>query len=414
MKKSNNREKDLRNEFDFVNSVFENIPGFIAYVDIETLCYKIVCKPLLATFNKTKDEVLGKYIRTIIGDDNFRIAKPFIDEVKQGKTVSFEQYFIIKNQKRCLSVSYAPHFDNTNKLIGFYIFSNDITLSKDVTQKLEEREHKFRSMFELSPDAACIVDRELGLVIDVNKSAEILYGYTREEMIGQSATVFSAEPEKTVEVIKNASQYIPLRYHKKKDGTIFPINLYSSLIEIQNREYLLFSIHDLSDFVRIQEKLEKQRDDLHRKELEKHDVQRKVIEQQLVHQIIQSLQQNTLIDEIIERLDQIKTDDTAPNSKILNIRNWLLSDKAVIDWETFKSHFDSIDTDFYDKIHYINNKLTSNDIRLCSFLRINLSTKEISLITKQSIRSIEVARYRLRVKLGLGKTVNLNSFFMKL
>ncbi|MDL2296547.1 tetratricopeptide repeat protein [Bacteroidales bacterium OttesenSCG-928-C03] len=71
------------------------------------------------------------------------------------------------------------------------------------------------------------------------------------------------------------------------------------------------------------------------------------------------------------------------------------------------------DNEFYKKLLDQFPSLTKNEMRLCAFLRMNLSSKEISVLTKQSQNSIVVARSRLRKKLNLDESQNLNGYFMK-
>ena len=59
-------------------------------------------------------------------------------------------------------------------------------------------------------------------------------------------------------------------------------------------------------------------------------------------------------------------------------------------------------------------KLLRNEKKLCAFLRLNMTTKEISAITYQSVNSITVARSRLRKKLGIDKDENLIAYLEKL
>ena len=79
-------------------------------------------------------------------------------------------------------------------------------------------------------------------------------------------------------------------------------------------------------------------------------------------------------------------------------------------WKEFEERFNKIHSEFYYKIQK-DFKLTPNERRLCAFLRLNMSSKDISSITGQSIHSIEVARTRLRKKIGLSNTsTNLVDF----
>jgi len=70
-------------------------------------------------------------------------------------------------------------------------------------------------------------------------------------------------------------------------------------------------------------------------------------------------------------------------------------------WEEFETRFHQVHNKFYEKLNETHPNLSPNERKLCAFLRLNMSTKEISSITGQSFRSIEVARTRLRKKLNL-------------
>ena len=67
----------------------------------------------------------------------------------------------------------------------------------------------------------------------------------------------------------------------------------------------------------------------------------------------------------------------------------------------FKEAFNNADKDFIKKLKSIHPNLTPNDLRLCAYLRLNLSSKEIAPLLNISPRSVEVKRYRLRKKMEL-------------
>lgn len=66
--------------------------------------------------------------------------------------------------------------------------------------------------------------------------------------------------------------------------------------------------------------------------------------------------------------------------------------------------------DFYNNLYQKHPDLTSNEKKLSAFIRLNMSSKEISSITFQSVKSIEIARSRLRKKLNLRRNMNLNAY----
>ena len=88
----------------------------------------------------------------------------------------------------------------------------------------------------------------------------------------------------------------------------------------------------------------------------------------------------------------------------------LESDNTQKVWKEFEMRFQNVHNDFYKRLINKFPDLSPNELRLCAFLKLNLNTKEISSITHQSINSIDIARSRLRQKLGLSKEENLISF----
>jgi DNA-binding CsgD family transcriptional regulator len=70
-------------------------------------------------------------------------------------------------------------------------------------------------------------------------------------------------------------------------------------------------------------------------------------------------------------------------------------------WKVFKEAFDGADKDFLKKVKQAHPSLTPNDLRLCAYLRLNLSSKEVAPLLNISVRSVEIKRYRLRKKMDL-------------
>jgi len=83
------------------------------------------------------------------------------------------------------------------------------------------------------------------------------------------------------------------------------------------------------------------------------------------------------------------------------------------DWDLFQEAFNSVDKDFLKKIKGQHPSLTSNDLRLCAYLRLNLSSKEIAPLLNISFKSVEVKRYRLRKKLDLPHESNLTDYILE-
>lgn len=87
-------------------------------------------------------------------------------------------------------------------------------------------------------------------------------------------------------------------------------------------------------------------------------------------------------------------------------------DKTEDNWENFAFHFDKVHSDFLVVLKNRYPDLTASELRLCAYLRMNLSNKEIAQLTNISVRGVEIGRYRLRKKLGLAKETNLFEFLL--
>ncbi len=84
------------------------------------------------------------------------------------------------------------------------------------------------------------------------------------------------------------------------------------------------------------------------------------------------------------------------------------------DWKMFETNFERAHEEFVKKLKSGYPKLTPGDLRLCAYLRMNLSSKEIAPLLGISVRGVENHRYRLRKKMDLEVDVNLNEFMMNL
>jgi AraC family chitin signaling transcriptional activator len=117
-----------------------------------------------------------------------------------------------------------------------------------------------------------------------------------------------------------------------------------------------------------------------------------------------------------EFLNSIKNellDGTEKNvSKVVRIIDKNLNNTD--DWKMFQEAFNNADKKFLDKVKEKHSDLTPNDLRLCAYLRLNLSSKEIAPLLNISPRSVEVKRYRLRKKMNLEHNANLTNYILEI
>ncbi len=89
-------------------------------------------------------------------------------------------------------------------------------------------------------------------------------------------------------------------------------------------------------------------------------------------------------------------------------------DKMDKEWESFSKHFDTVHSHFLVSLKEKHPNITGNEMKLCAYLRMNLSTKEIAQLMNISVRGVEIGRYRLRKKLQLETAVSLFDYLIGL
>jgi tetratricopeptide (TPR) repeat protein len=134
---------------------------------------------------------------------------------------------------------------------------------------------------------------------------------------------------------------------------------------------------------------------------------------ELASNVMSLMKKNEILTELTQRLiavqQQAAKEET--RSAIQQIAGDLQKSMETGIWEEFELRFRQVHTDFYDKLLQKYPDLSPNEQKLCAFLRLNLTNKEIAELTGQSIKALETARYRLRIKFGISNSnVNLITF----
>ncbi|MEM6807318.1 MAG: triple tyrosine motif-containing protein, partial [Bacteroidota bacterium] len=138
-------------------------------------------------------------------------------------------------------------------------------------------------------------------------------------------------------------------------------------------------------------------------------------ERELVSATMHILQKNELLEKVNTELRNLrKRDRENPLSKDINRLIKMLEQDKNLDrgWEQFLMHFNEVNKDFFSRLKASYPGLTPKDLKLCAYLRMNLSTKEMASLLNVTVRGIEASRYRLRKKFELDSSENLTEFLM--
>ncbi len=114
-------------------------------------------------------------------------------------------------------------------------------------EELKESEDRYRQLFEMESDAIFLIAEDDGQILEVNNAAAALYGFSREELRSFRNTDLSAEPEKTTQATRTGVTTIPIRWHRKKNGTVFPVEIRASHFEWRGRRVHIAAIRDVTE-----------------------------------------------------------------------------------------------------------------------------------------------------------------------
>ncbi|HWT79281.1 MAG TPA: PAS domain S-box protein [Candidatus Methylomirabilis sp.] len=148
-----------------------------------------------------------------------------------------------------------------DQLVGTAI---DITERKRAEEALRESETRFRTFVDHAADALFIYDFEQGTLVDVNRQACESLGYTRQELIGTTGLAFHLDSERArmesvAERAEAGETAFERHWHRRKDGTLLPVEVHTSLVSYGGRRFLLKVARDISDRKRAEEEQERLR-----------------------------------------------------------------------------------------------------------------------------------------------------------
>jgi xylulokinase len=139
----------------------------------------------------------------------------------------------------------------------------------------------------------------------------------------------------------------------------------------------------------------------------------KVKNKEITAKSIEAVATTDLLKEVQKTLQQLNPDSLTQKDKrqVKQLNKRIISHlEGDQSWEVFKHNFNLLYSDFFRNIKAEFPELTLPELKLCAFLKMNLTTKEVANRLNLSVRGVETRRYRLRKKFGLPKNVNLIQF----
>ncbi|QKJ30671.1 transcriptional regulator [Mucilaginibacter mali] len=183
------------------------------------------------------------------------------------------------------------------------------------------------------------------------------------------------------------------------------------------------------DHQKIADRIQKEQDEVLRKEAEENEKRIARLETEKLHTELESKSRelaNTALsltykNEILQKLSEelLKVKDSSGKklpeiqlNKIQKVINEGMDNER--DWNLFEKSFNEAHENFFKKLSAHHPHLVPNDLKLCAYLRMNMSSKELASLLNITLRGVEIRRYRLRKKLDIPHDTNLVKFLMEL
>jgi two-component system cell cycle sensor histidine kinase/response regulator CckA len=207
-----------------------------------------------------EEEIIGRnWFDAFLPDDVREETRAVFQKLMAGEIVSVEYNenpcLTKRGEQRIVAWHNTVLADETGAITGTLSSGEDITERIQAEAALRESEARYRHLFELESDAIFLIDNETGRILEVNPAASDLYGYSREELLQMRNTDLSAEPDQTRKATMEGRPRIPVRFHRKKDETVLPVEITARHFTWQGRGVHIAAIRDITERLRLEDQL---------------------------------------------------------------------------------------------------------------------------------------------------------------
>lgn len=206
--------------------------------------------------NESKGKLLTDIFDIRNEQTNNIVENPVDKVLREGIIVGLANHTILvrKDGVRIpIADSGSPIKDDKGNIIGVVLVFRDQTKEREKEKSLLESNERFTKIFHSSSDAITLSDINTSELIEVNDGFEKIFGYAKEEVLGKAALDLGLwnSPSDREYIIGELKAKRNVRNYeavgKRKDGTLITALVSSEMIYIDNKSFLLLTIHDITD-----------------------------------------------------------------------------------------------------------------------------------------------------------------------
>ncbi|MBW4617552.1 MAG: PAS domain S-box protein [Desmonostoc vinosum HA7617-LM4] len=214
------REQELR-------LITDALPALISYVDINQR-YQFVNRNFEVWFCRSRNEILGKSIRELLGEAAYQVVQVYVDRVLAGETVTYEAEMPYPFGNKYVSATFIPDFDRHNRVRGLYGLVTDISDRKRIEDALRQSEANYRNLIKTANSIIIRSDMQ-GRIQYLNDYGLRFFGYEEHQILGRTLLETIVPETETSgrnlkqfvhDVIHNFKSYSPESYFQSENENL--------------------------------------------------------------------------------------------------------------------------------------------------------------------------------------------------
>ncbi|RKX27352.1 MAG: hypothetical protein DRP45_01305, partial [Candidatus Zixiibacteriota bacterium] len=242
-------EEQLRFERDYSTNIIKGTPTLICDIAPDGTTNSINPAGEMITGYRSEDIVGQNWWRTLYPDDDYRQIEQLFRNFGKDSVLDCETTLTGKDgEKHTVVWNSFNRLDANARIVETIGFGQDITERKLVEEALRESEERFKKLSNLTFEGILFHDK--GVAIDVNESLTRILSYTREEMIGENIVELCVPREYHATIRENIAKRHAKPYEvmaRKKDGTLFPIEIEGRSVIGRDDEFRVTAIRDITE-----------------------------------------------------------------------------------------------------------------------------------------------------------------------